>query len=52
MVESAFDPVGSEVLGHDSVLQSLETWIFNFVEVMIVQNWYEWVVIRDDVEMW
>ena len=51
VVQDAFDPLRSEVIGHDSVFKALEAWVLNLIETVIIEDRYEWMVISDHSEM-
>ena len=53
--ESIWDIVqntlSSEVVGHDPAFETLEAWVLDFVQPVIVEYWYEGVVIGNSSEM-
>ena len=47
----ALDPLIGEVVGHDPAFETLEAWVLNFVQPVMVEYWYEGVVIGNNSEM-
>ena len=52
VVLNTLHPLGGEVVGHDAALESLETWILNLIESVVVEDRYKGVMVSDDREVW
>ena len=40
VVQGTFHPLSSEIVGHDFALKALEAWVLDFIEPVVVKDWY------------
>ena len=52
IVQGTFHPLSSVIVGHDFALKALEAWVLDFVEPVVVKDWYKRVVISDNGKVW
>ena len=50
-VQDTLHPLSCEVVGHDSGFKALEVWVLNLVEPVIVEDWYEGMMIGENGKM-
>ena len=52
IVLNTLHPLRGEVVGHGAAFESLEMWIINFIESVVVEDRYKGMVVSDDYDMW
>ena len=51
-VQDTLHPLSHEVVGHDSGFKALEAWVLDLIKPVIVEDWYERMMIGENSEMW